>query len=250
MIRELLDGLVSFIGLKGGNRNWKYDERRELVRLRCKYEVIGKTLTGKKFKGYIIDMGLKGMKLHTFEQLRKGETVDITYPVPILEVPKDTVRCTVQWSRTRPRDYVIFAGLLYSEDDRQMSKSWVKYLLRQLGFSKSNIYQKRKYARAECFVPAQILGSSGSKVKGTLFNLGVGGALVEAAAPLDVGEEVELTIGPYESLSQFAISGKLVNRQSEAKRYLHGIEFPHLTSYHLRNLEKYLFHLLRQQWTE
>jgi c-di-GMP-binding flagellar brake protein YcgR len=248
--KGFLDGLKGLIRTSAPE-DWDYTERRQLIRLECQYDIEGKTAAGKKFKGQIVDMGLKGMKLRTFEQLKAGDLLAITYPVPILEIPNDTISCKVMWTQTRPRDYVLFAGLGYAEDEKSMARSWVKYLLKQLGFSKELIYQKRRYVRAECFVPAQMMYPGNHlPIDGRLYNLGVGGALVEFAAPLDEGAQVELRVGPYEDLPRFALPGRLVSRRAEARRFLHGIEFGQLSSAQTIVLGKYLFFLLRHQWTE
>ncbi len=249
MWKGFLDGLKALVKSKAPE-DWDYRERRELVRLECLYDIHGKTAAGKKFQGQIVDMGMKGMKLRTFEQVKAGDILSITYPVPILEIPMDTVVCKVLWTQTRPRDYVLFAGLGYAEDEKAMSRSWVKYLLKQLGFSKEKIFQKRKYVRAECFVPARILYKPGQWVEGKLYNLGVGGALIEAAAPIETGDPLEINIGPFEDLPGFSISGTAVCRREESRRHLHGIEFGDPNASQLRNLGKYLFFLLRHQWTE
>jgi hypothetical protein len=247
--KGFLDGLKGLVQSKAPE-DWAYTERRELIRLECLFEIEGRNAQGRKFQGQIVDMGLKGMKLRTFEPLKRGDLISITYPVPILEVSLDTVRCKVLWTQPRSRDFVLFVGLVYAEDEKTMARSWIKYLLKQLGFSKERIYQKRKYARAECFVPAKMVYGAGKVVEGRLFNLGVGGALVEAAAPLEDGEKIELHVGPYEELPAIYLPGRLVSRRSEARRFLHGVEFSDLNASQARSLGRYLFFLLRHQWTE
>jgi c-di-GMP-binding flagellar brake protein YcgR len=247
--KGLLDGLKALVK-SSAPEDWDYSERRTLVRLECQYDIDGRTEGGKKFKGQIVDMGMRGMKLRTFEQVKTGDVLFITYPVPILEVPLDTLRCKVLWTQARQRDFVLFVGLGYAEDEATMAKSWVKYLLKQLGFSKERIFQKRKFARAECFVPAELITETLHPVEGRLYNLGVGGALIEAAAPLDQGATVKLNIGPYEDLPRLTVPGRLVSRRPEARRYLHGVEFSELNPPQADMLGKYLFFLLRHQWTE
>lgn len=249
MFKAFLDGLKGLVK-SSAPEDWGYEERRQLVRLECQFDIDGKTDAGKKFKGQIVDMGMKGMKLRTFEQLKSGEVVHITYPVPIIEVPNATMRCKVLWTQTRARDYVLFAGLQYAEDEKTMARSWAKYVLKQLGFSKERIYQKRKYARAECFVPTKMAYEPGKVVEGRLYNLGVGGALVECPEPLPDGMTVELRVGPYEDLPHFLLPGRVASRRAEARRFLHGIEFLELNASQTRVLGKYLFFLLRHQWTE
>lgn len=248
MFKGLLDGLKALV-LGGQDEDWDYGERRKLIRLQCHYDVEGR-VDRKKIEGKIVDMGLKGMKFRTFAQLKKGDTVEITYPVPILEVQNQTVRCEVLWVRKRDRDFVLFAGLLYSEDDRVMGESWIKYLLKQLGFSKDLIHQKRKSVRADCFVPADVVYAAGKALKGRLYNLGVGGALVEVPGGLEKGTAVELRIGPFEDLPRFAINGVVATGRQEARNHLHGVEFQNVTDGQVVRLGQYLFFLLRNQWCE
>lgn len=249
MWKGFLEGLRGLIK-SNAPEDWNYTERRGLIRLDCMYEIEGRTESGKKFTGQIVDMGLKGMRLRTFEQVKAGDTLFIRYLVPILEVPTDTIRCKVLWSQSRQRDFVLFAGLGYDEPETTMAHSWVKYLLKQLGFSRERLYQKRKYVRAECWVPAQLIYGGNERAEGRLYNLGVGGALIEAAAPLEDGMPVQLLVGPYEELPAFTVPGKLASRRMDGRRYLHGVEFPDLDAVQARAVGRYLFLLLRQQWTE
>ncbi|MBI3926264.1 MAG: PilZ domain-containing protein [Armatimonadetes bacterium] len=249
MLKGFLNGLKALVRSNPAD-GWDYGDRRSLVRLQCHFDIEGRSEAGKKFKGQIVDMSLKGMKLRGFEQLKAGDTVFITYPIPILEISMDTVKCRVLWVRNRARDFVTFAGLAYAEDDRAMSQSWVKYLLRQLGFSPDRIYEKRKYVRAECFVPAEVVYGPGKLIKGRLYNLGVGGALIEAPGALEPDGRVEVRIGPFEELPRFSLNGRVVNRRPEARSYLYGIEFGDVPPTRLKSLGDYLFFLLRNQWTE
>lgn len=249
MFKAFIDGLKGLVK-SSAPEDWEYQERRQLVRLECQFDIEGKTEAGKKFKGQIVDMGMKGMKLKTFEQVKSGDVLFITYPIPIIEVPNATMRCKVLWTQTRSRDYVMFVGLQYAEDEKTMARSWAKYVLKQLGFSKERIYQKRKFARAECFVPAKMAYGAGKVVDGRLYNLGVGGALVESPEPLADGTPIELRVGPYEDLPHCSLPGRVASRRAEARRFLHGIEFADLNAAQTRILGRYLFHLLRHQWTE
>src|SRR5690606_36072760 len=134
------------------------------------------THKGKKHQGVIVDMSLKGMKLRGFAPLKKGDEVVVTYSTEILDVTHQSIRCNVLWVRKRERDFIVFAGLGYAEDDATMAGSWVKHLLKMLGFQRDVIREKRKFVRAECFIPVDFIYGHGKKYEGRLYNLGVGGA--------------------------------------------------------------------------
>ncbi|MEW6278364.1 MAG: PilZ domain-containing protein [Candidatus Eremiobacterota bacterium] len=259
MFKGLIEGFRSFIG---GRSNLDYSERRKLIRLRCHYDVqVARVLpegtkgpASKKFNGTIVEMGLEGMRLKCFEALKRAQLVDVSYLVPIMDAEVTTVRCEVMWTRTRERDYVTFAGLRYVvEDQKKMSRSWVKSLLRELGMNPKNVHQKRRFLRADCFIPAQYVLKTGEVNKDSkLYNLGVSGALVESRKEVPVGVGMDLRIGPYEGLGQFAVQARTVKctREAQSKIYQVGVEFVDLSSAHLRLLTEYMKLLMKQNWCE
>ncbi len=249
MLRGLWSGLRALVG--GHNdTDWDFLDRRSLIRLRCHYDV-ELVVNKKKHRGSIIDMSLQGMKLRCFAPVKKNDLVKVTYPKPIIGAEQETIRCKALWVRKRDRDFVTFVGLGYDEDDQTMSRSWVKYLLRQLGFDQNRIFEKRKAVRAECFIPAEVVFGHAKLLDGKLYNLGIGGALVECPKRLEKNTLVELRIGPFEDLEQFSVSGQIVGVRKQGNLYYFGIEFPHeLKETTVKNLGKYLIHLLKNHWCD
>jgi c-di-GMP-binding flagellar brake protein YcgR len=246
MLKKLFQGLRA---LRKGDQDpdWEFDERRDLVRMRCHYDV-GYRFKGKRHKGIIVDMSLGGMKLRCFQPPEVGDTVDITYEVPAVNVQNQTIPCKVQWVRARDRDFVQFVGLAYDANDEVLRNSWVKMLLKQLGFRPDKIFQRRKYVRAECFVPVRVVYQRVQAMEGRLYNLGARGALVEGQTPLDVGELVELQVGPFEELPPFHATGTVVQRTAHHKNYMHGVEFGEMSDQTTQSLGRYMRHLLLNHW--
>lgn len=246
MLRKLLQGLRS---LRKGDQDpdWQYDERRELVRMRCHYDVEYR-FRDKRHKGQIVDMSLGGMKLRCFQPPLIGETVEVTYKVPSVDSLNQTVPCKVQWVRARDRDYVQFVGLAYDAPDEVLRRSWVKMLLKQLGFQPDKIFQRRRYVRAECVVPVRVVYQRVNTFDGRLYNLGVKGALVEGQTPLEPGELVELQVGPFEDLPFFSIMGKVAQQTNHHKTVLVGVEFTDVGDRNAKYLGQYLHHLLLNHW--
>lgn len=246
MLRKLLQGLRS---LRKGDQDpdWQYDERRELVRMRCHFDVEYR-FRDKRHQGQVVDMSLGGMKLRCFQPPELGDTVEVTYKVPAVNVQNQTVPCKVQWVRARERDYVQFVGLAYNASDEVLRTSWVKMLLKQLGFEPSKIFQRRKFVRAECFVPVRVVHERVKVFEGRLYNLGVKGALIEAQQELKRGELVELQIGPFEELPYFQVTGKVAQQSRQHKNVLIGVEFEEMGERNTICLGKYLRHLLMNHW--
>lgn len=247
MLKGLLSGLKALVR-GGGDEDWDFGDRRELVRLSCHYDVefVHK---GKKQEGRIVDLGLKGMRLRGFHKMKKGDEVDVTYSLAISAL-HETIRCKVLWCRQREKDFVTFVGLGYPEDDKLMRKSWIKQVLQEVGFGKSKIYEKRKLVRAECFVPGELVSGHCQVQKGQLYNLGVGGALIQLKDKVDIGSEVELRIGPHQHIKQFSLNGKVVQCRPHMTAQHVGVQFDSPSDEGLAKLSECLLFLLKTSWNE
>lgn len=246
MLKKLFQGLRA---LRRGDEDpdWEWDERRELVRMRCHFEV-QYSFKDKRHSGQIVDMSLGGMKLRCFQTPQVGDRVEVTYRVPSVSVQNQTVPCKVQWVRSRERDYVQFVGLAYDATDEVLRSSWVKMLLKQLGFSPDKIFQRRKFVRAECIVPVRVIHERVRTFDGRLYNLGARGALVEGQTPVEPGQVVELQIGPFEELPFFEITGTVVQQKAHHGNYTLGVEFGEVSKNSANQLARYLRHLLLNHW--
>lgn len=242
MIKKLWEGLKS---LRRGDSapSWDFEERRELVRLRCHLEV-SYTVGSKRYYGQIVDMSLGGMMLRCLQPPGLGSLTDITYDVPMAGVSEDTVRCRVQWARPRNKDFVHFIGLSYSDNEDVLRNSWVKMSLRDLGFRPERIFQKRKFVRVNCFIPVRLVTAAGASVEGRLYNLAANGALLEAVAPVDKGEGVNLEIGPHDALPQFQVKARVASCEEINRLQFLGMEFEAMTSRQSEQVTTYLRSLL------
>lgn len=223
MIRRLWQGLKS-LRRPGGASDWEFDERRELVRLRCHVEV-SYTVGSKRYFGQIVDMSLGGMMLRCLQPPSPGVFTEVTCDTPFEGATESTVRCRVQWSKRRRRDHMHFVGLSYCSNEEILRASWVKVILRQLGFRPERLFQKRKYVRVTCFIPVSVSAQSENRTEGSLYNLSANGALLETSSALEPGETVQLTVGPVESLPAFEIQGKIVASNEVNRLIFLGVEF-------------------------
>jgi hypothetical protein len=244
MMRKLWQGLLS---LRRGDSagDWEFEERRELVRLRCHLEV-GYTVGSKRYYGQIVDMSLGGMMLRCLQPPALGSMTDVTYDQPMAGVEQDTVRCRVQWRKPRQKDYVHFVGLSYFSSEDVLRHSWVKAQLKVLGFKAERMFRKRKYVRAMCFIPVLLRTESGQSVEGRLYNLGANGTLLEAVTPLARGQAVDLAIGPHNDLPPFEVRGRVVSCEEINRLQFLGVEFEALTSRANERVAVYLRSLLEE----
>ena len=244
MIKKLGEGLKS-LRRGDGAPSWDFEERRELVRLRCHLEV-SYTVGSKRYFGQIVDMSLGGMMLRCLQPPGLGSLTDITYDVPITGVSEDTVRCRVQWAKPRNRDFVHFIGLSYSENEGVLRNSWVKMCLRDLGFRPERIFQKRKFVRVNCFIPVRLVTADGRPVEGRLYNLAANGALLEAEAPVARAQAVTLEIGPHEALSRFEVKARVASCEEINRLQFLGMEFEGMTAKTNEQVAAYLRTLLNE----
>lgn len=253
MFQSLIKG---FKGLFAGSRPDHglapdYKERRKLVRLRCSYEVKG-TLKDKKFKATIVDIGLQGLKLRTGQQLTVGDMVLLTPPNPSVGAAAEPVEGKIIWVKAPDRHFLTYAGAVFTADKATMARSWVKLFLKELGFSPKTIYSQRRFVRADCFLTAQFLvGTSPVEHAGRVYNLGVGGMLLETPQDLKIGEPIDMTLGPLDGLPPLQLRAVPVQSQMDGPMKLYGLEFQHGDDQgSLGVLGQYLQRLLKACWSE
>lgn len=245
MIRQLLRGFLSLVPRP--TEEWDFEERRKLIRLRCHYKCAMQS-EGKKFDGIVLDMGVGGLRLRTFHGIKVGHKVLVHSPFHEVGEAGEPVECTVQWVHKPDRNLLTYAGCKYSSEGREMSKSWVKNVLKQLGFRPEFIRSKRKHVRAECFVEGSLRRSDNARQEVRLHNVGVGGLLFEYRGVLPTGELQQVRIGPFEKLPGLDVTGKIVKARPEGKHFLYSLEFEELKPAQLRLLTVYLKTLMRNTW--
>lgn len=228
-----------------------FRERRKLVRLRCSYDVKA-GLGDKKFKATIVDIGLQGLKLRTAQPLKVGEKVTLAPPNPVTGAAAGPVEAKVVWIKMPDRNFLTYAGLIFTADKETMARSWIKAFLKELGFTPKTIYSQRRFIRADCFLEASYrLAGEEREQTGRVYNLGVGGMLLESPQELTMGTPLELRLGPLEELPALELAGTLVQVRKEGAMRLYGVEFPlHEGAASLDLLARYLRRLLKACWSE
>lgn len=253
MLKDILSGFVSLF-----TASHSVEDRRKIIRLRCRYSVYA-VYKGEVLTATAIDMGLQGIRLEVPERLKKGQTVHLLYrgaagQPPVLKLSdvkrdldnalKAGVECEVTWCRQDRYTKKIQAGVSYTDSPSRMSKSWVKKILREIGFDEESIFQRRKIMRVVAQIPF-LARVDQATIKGQVLNLGAGGALLQADEALP--PTLELRIGPYKKFNTLTIAGKVVTKRHEStsNSWLHGVRFQSPDEEQVDLLGKYVIALLK-----
>lgn len=244
MIKQLLKGFLSLV--QRPTPDWDFGERRKLIRMRSHYKA-QLELEGKKLEGVITDMGVGGLRLKVFHALKAGQIVTVHSPFNEVGENNAPVDCKVVWTQQPDKNFVTYAGLVYATDPKKMARTWVKGVMKQLGFRPESLLSKRTWVRAECFLEGTVKRADNSRHEMRIQNLGVGGALFEYRDKLPLGE-ITIRIGPYDKLPGLDVSGTLVKARPQGKHYLYGMEFGEMKPAQLRMLTVYLKTFLTHTW--
>lgn len=249
MLDKILDGIRSLVG-RESKQELDFVEKRKLVRLRCHYD-INFEMNNKNYKGAIMDMGMKGLKLRTSEVLKVGQKLRIFTPQPISDAPSDPVDCTVVWVRRPDKNFLTFAGIKYTSTPEVMKRSWVKYYLKVLGFKTEMFFSKRTQIRMECYIEGKIQLEVGQPFKNVkVCNLCIGGALVEFYDTIPLQQEVTLHIGPTKGLPQIQANAQIVKSRQSGSAYHYGVQFLNVRQGDMTNLRNFLKSSLQAVWAQ
>ncbi len=253
MFSGLISGFKNFFTSKAGGSSLEssgFRERRKLVRLRCAYEVKG-TVGEKKFKATIVDIGVEGLKLRTGQHLKIGEKVVLAPPGQGVSVQALPVEGKVVWIKTTEKSYARHAGLVFTTKKEDRAKTWVSMFLKELGFNAKMVYTKRRFIRADCFLDARYHAKQvGRDVTGRVYNLGIGGMLLETNYDLTPGEPIEMEFIPPEGLPVLRVLGYPIQVKRDGAIRLCGLEFRDLTQRQLDVLGQYLKMLLKKNFKD
>lgn len=256
MFQGLLAGFKSLFsgspppGESKGLDQMGFRERRKLVRLRCSYEV-RVVHKGKKFKATIVDVGVQGLKLRTGQRLAVGDKVELAPPGPIQGTVGNPVEGKVVWTKAPGKGYSQYAGVLFVTKKEEMGQSWIKLFLRELGFTPKSIFTHRRFVRADCFLDARYKPPEASReIIGRVYNLGVGGMLLESPYDLPMKEPVVMEFLPPEGLKPMRLTGYPIKAKREGTMRLICLEFRNLNDDELEQLGRYLKQLLKASFND
>lgn len=258
MLRDIIDGFVSLFQPDGPQ-----EDRRKVIRLRCRFDIF--LLTDKEVTAAtVVDMGLQGLRVECREYFKTGTQVSLIYRGAIGEQPavsrvhlerdiegafSQGVLCEVSWSQKDKFTKVSTIGVTYNDSPKRMGKSWVKKILREIGFDEDTIFQRRKIVRVISSIPCKLTADK-STWRGRVINMGAGGALFQGDYKIQVGQVVKVSIGPYKKkLKNLEVRGQIVTQRYEQSTngWLHGVRFMGMSKAQVALLGKYVVGLLKEQ---
>lgn len=257
MLRDIIAGFVSLFQPDGPQ-----EDRRKVIRLRCRFDVFCVT-ADEVAAATVIDMGLQGLRVECREHYKAGTQIALIYRGAIGERPAANraqlerdpkaafstgVLCEVSWAQRDKFTKVSTLGLTYNDSPKRMKKSWVKKILREIGFDEDTIFQRRKIVRVISSIPCKLTADK-SNWRGRSINMGAGGTLFQGDHPIQVGQVVKVKIGPYKKLKNLEVRGQVVTQRYEQSTdgWLHGVRFVGMNSDEVNLLGKYVVSLLKEQ---
>lgn len=218
----------------------EFSERRDSIRIDCSYDVDCK-FADQTCPGQVTDLSLRGLRLACQHTPKVGELVELNYKAA--GSVTQGVICRVAWTRADERAGQL-CGLSFSLED-EARETWVKALLSELGFRFERLFQRRKFVRTDCDLTARFAYGDNLLQMGRLHNLGARGALLGLREGPEVGEKVDLLVGPLADFEGLSLGGRVVGRRDGgAGELLYSVEFEGLVDSEARLLGTYLRHLL------
>lgn len=232
-------------------------ERRKLLRVRTylpvSVEIVDESGESSALRAVATDVAVEGLKLKsTSFQPEVGQTVRVNTVNALGSsgTQLGAIHCQVLWVQRTNRE--ILVGLRYADNRDNMLRSWVRYLLQELGFDEKCTFQRQRFADGSG-IPARIHAYEQSdpgpqSAEGKVCNLGVSGALLETKAEFKAGEAVEVELSLWRILPRLKVRGQVVEVKENANQrtYLHSIQFGIIPGQDMRLLGNYVINQLNQ----
>ena len=192
------------------------------------------------------------MRLEGVGNLSKGDKLYIayvTYEGSEQGGSNQPVEVEVMWARKRPHDGERLAGVRYSSM-AQVSKSWVNYVLEEVGLSIENTgSQRRKHIRLATALRAELRDDQTGQhiAEGKVANLSVGGTLVQTEQQVEEGQKVLVLVSPYNNFPIFSVPAKVMSVRydpDEGQTFV-SLQFTNVNARQLKTLKRFMFNLLK-----
>lgn len=247
MFREMLARVKSFFLPQGSRLD--PSERRQMVRVRCHIPVQCRPAETTR-SGWILDMGLQGMRVRFSSPLKVGSIVPVRATMPGHARPT-WVKFQVRWVRALKHNKGYSHGICYAQSADEVKGSWVSVLLRELGLDDRRLHERREYIRAEGRLPVSLEWIAAEQGRAPvpaveMVNLAVGGVLLRSRLPLYVGQKVRVRLGPAQALPALELDAEVLSDKSDdgAISRLAGLRFTDLQPAQVRVLGQYVLSLL------
>ncbi len=229
--REALSKVTSGSGgLPAGIR-----ERRRLIRIPCNLGVHYKR-GGIVYEGVIRDLSLGGARLFA-TGIQVQDELEIS---PVGE--EDWVPGKVVWWN----EDAGMGGVQFTAEPEDLGRSWIVDRLCSLGLDAGKVLNRRRFTRIEIVLEVE-LEVENYRGRGTLRDLGLGGALVLVEHPLPMGSEGILKMHLDLDSDTLRLPFRVLACRSEEAGWVHNVEFRNLIPDATRRLGRVLVDLIRRK---
>ena len=243
VLRNVIQAIETPEGIEGTPN---LAERRRILRVRSYFPVV-LDVDGQQFRGTVTDIGVEGIKLKSPQAtFTAGQTfvVHCANSAPGFEF--GGVQCQVLWIKPAGRDNIV--GCRYADTREKMLRSWVRYVLQELGFDETSTYQRRRLAEQRA-IPARVRHNGQNVLSDArVTSLGIGGALLESRDELPPGVQVDLEMSLWRILPTLAVTAQVleVREDPTTRTYLHSMHFGVLQGAQIRLLGNYVINQINQ----
>ncbi len=234
-------------------------ERRKLARRECYAEVVVHTieedgqLGPKFFKGVVVDASVGGLRLRCYEPMLRGQKLAIEFQEHLQGVWVNRVRCEVLWAYKNKVKMDTIMGLTYTEDKLVMSKSWIKFILEDIGFTPDNMQERRASLRVKTRLEAHLVASDPAlgidmETTGTVRNMSATGCSIDTNDPILEGRRVEIAIAIARGKTMKVMGlVRAVVPNRGTRRFAHCISFEDLSPAQDKVIRAEVYKLLKAQ---
>lgn len=222
-------------------------EKRRSLRVKS-YAQVRALLENQEHKAVVTELGVDGLRFKSMEApLAQGQQVELRYISQVDGAAVGPVLVQIAWVQRVGRDLV--AGARYVDSYENMRRSWVRFLLMEVGFDDSQTYQRRKFIRVDASIPARIFNQATELVlEGRLVNIGIGGCLLESGQTLEKGQEVIVEMSLWRILPTLQLSAKVIESRvcNESDLSLISLQFGKMDSAQVKLLGNYIINMINQ----
>lgn len=222
-------------------------EKRRGVRVKS-YAQVRAHLGEQNHKAIVTELGVDGLRFKSMEApLAQGQEVELRYASEVEGAEAGPVRVQVAWVQKSGRDLV--AGARYVDSRENMRRSWVRFLLMEIGFDDTRTYQRRKFIRVDASIPSRIFQESEVLIsEARLVNIGIGGCLLESADSLEKDREVTVEMSLWRILPTLRLPASVIESRQDAETglCLTSLKFGSMDSAQIKLLGNYVINMINQ----
>ena len=222
-------------------------EKRRGLRVKS-YAQVRAHLGDQDHKAIVTELGVDGLRLKSMEApLAQGQEVELRYASEVDGAEAGPVRVQLAWVQKSGRDLV--AGARYVDSRENMRRSWVRFLLTEIGFDDTRTYQRRKFIRVDASIPSRIFQDSEVLVsEARLVNIGIGGCLLESSEGLEKGREVTVEMSLWRILPTLRLPATVIEHRQDPETglALTSLKFGAIDSGQVKLLGNYVINMINQ----